>query len=136
MRKGDLVTVSEGGGEGAHRRPAHDERGRRQRPGACARSGAAQEIWAGISPISSGLELVDFKVRILTGGTDAVTRVLIESHDRETGRRWFTVGVSPNIVDASFEALIDSIDVQAVIKDGAAPAPEPPRPRVVSQSEN
>jgi 2-isopropylmalate synthase len=67
------------------------------------------------------LELVDFKVRILTGGTDAVTRVLIESHDRETGRRWFTVGVSPNIVDASFEALIDSI-VFKLFKDGAAPA--------------
>jgi 2-isopropylmalate synthase len=56
------------------------------------------------------LELVDYKVRILTGGTEAVTRVLIESHDRSTGDRWFTVGVSPNIVDASFEALIDSIN--------------------------
>ncbi|MEO0363084.1 MAG: alpha-isopropylmalate synthase regulatory domain-containing protein, partial [Pseudomonadota bacterium] len=55
------------------------------------------------------LELVDFKVRILTGGTEAVTRVLIESRDRE-GRRWTTVGVSPNIVDASFQALIDAID--------------------------
>jgi len=56
------------------------------------------------------LELVDYKVRILTGGTEAVTRVLIESHDRSTGDRWFTVGVSPNIVDASFEALVDSIN--------------------------
>ena len=42
----------------------------------------------------SDLELVDYKVRILTGGTDAVTRVLIESRDGE-GNRWFTVGVSP-----------------------------------------
>lgn len=66
------------------------------------------------------LELVDFKVRILTGGTDAVTRVLIESRDGE-GRRWFTVGVSPNIVDASFEALLDSINYK-LIRDGA-PAP-------------
>jgi len=55
------------------------------------------------------LELVDYKVRILTGGTDAVTRVLIETLDTRTRDRWFTVGVSPNIVDASFEALIDSI---------------------------
>ncbi|MGO9173390.1 MAG: citramalate synthase [Rhodomicrobium sp.] len=73
-------------------------------------------------PSIQDLELVDFKVRILTGGTDAVTRVLIESHDRKTGQRWFTVGVSPNIVDASFEALLDSI-VFKLWKDGAAPAP-------------
>lgn len=53
------------------------------------------------------LELVDFKVRILDGGTGAVTRVLIESRD-DTGERWFTVGVSPNIIDASFEALYES----------------------------
>jgi 2-isopropylmalate synthase len=63
------------------------------------------------------LELVDYKVRILTGGTDAVTRVLVESRDGE-GRRWFTVGVSPNIVDASFEALLDSINY-TLIRDGA-----------------
>ncbi len=58
----------------------------------------------------SGLELVDFKVRILNGGTEATTRVLIESHDSDSDRRWFTVGVSPNIVDASFQALIDSVN--------------------------
>ncbi|XSG81136.1 MAG: citramalate synthase [Methyloligella sp. ZOD6] len=63
------------------------------------------------------LTLVDYKVRILTGGTDAVTRVLIESRDGE-GRRWFTVGVSPNIVDASFEALLDSINYK-LLRDGA-----------------
>ncbi|HET7448088.1 MAG TPA: citramalate synthase [Methyloceanibacter sp.] len=63
------------------------------------------------------LELVDYKVRILTGGTDAVTRVLIESRDG-VGNRWFTVGVSPNIVDASFEALLDSINYK-LIRDGA-----------------
>jgi 2-isopropylmalate synthase len=65
----------------------------------------------------SDLELVDYKVRILTGGTDAVTRVLIESRDGD-GNRWFTVGVSPNIVDASFEALLDSINYK-LIRDGA-----------------
>ncbi len=64
------------------------------------------------------VELVDYKVRILTGGTEAVTRVLVESLDKATGARWFTVGVSPNIVDASFEALIDSINYK-LLKDGA-----------------
>ena len=51
---------------------------------------------------------MDYKVRILTAGTEAVTRVMIESAD-DNGNRWSTVGVSANIVDASFEALIDSI---------------------------
>jgi 2-isopropylmalate synthase len=65
----------------------------------------------------SDLKLVDYKVRILTGGTDATTRVLIESRDG-AGNRWYTVGVSPNIVDASFEALLDSINYK-LIRDGA-----------------
>ena len=65
------------------------------------------------------LELVDFKVRILDGGTGAVTRVLIESADG-AGERWFTVGVSPNIVDASFQALLDSITYK-LYRDGADP---------------
>ncbi len=56
----------------------------------------------------SDLTLTDFKVRILNGGTEAITRVLIESHD-STGARWWTVGVSENIIDASFQALMDSI---------------------------
>jgi 2-isopropylmalate synthase len=68
------------------------------------------------------VELVDYKVRILTqthdGGTGAVTRVLVESHDTETGERWTTVGVSPNIIDASFEALLDSINFK-LLKDDA-----------------
>ena len=59
--------------------------------------------------IIKDVELVDYKVRILTGGTEAITRVLVESRDKGTGERWFTVGVSSNIVDASFEALINSI---------------------------
>ena len=54
------------------------------------------------------LELVDFKVRILNGGTGAITRVLIESRDSK-GNQWFTVGVSENIIDASFAALVDSV---------------------------
>jgi 2-isopropylmalate synthase len=63
------------------------------------------------------LELTDYRVRILDGGTEAVTRVLIESQD-ETGERWTTVGVSPNIIDASFQALMDSI-VYQLVKSGA-----------------
>jgi 2-isopropylmalate synthase len=54
------------------------------------------------------LHLVDFKVRITNGGTEAVTRVIIDSED-SNGNRWSTVGVSANIVDASFEALLDAI---------------------------
>ena len=54
------------------------------------------------------MKLVDYKVRITDGGTEAVTRVIIDSEDAQ-GRRWSTVGVSPNIVDASFEALLDAI---------------------------
>ena len=54
------------------------------------------------------MRLVDFKVRITQGGTEAVTRVIIDSEDAQ-GRRWATVGVSPNIVDASFEALIEAM---------------------------
>ncbi|SFE69798.1 2-isopropylmalate synthase [Sulfitobacter brevis] len=54
------------------------------------------------------MRLVDFKVRITQGGTEAVTRVIIDSEDGQ-GQRWSTVGVSANIVDASFEALLDAI---------------------------
>lgn len=56
----------------------------------------------------SDMRLVDFKVRITQGGTEAVTRVIIDSEDGD-GRRWSTVGVSANIIDASFEALLDAI---------------------------
>ena len=69
------------------------------------------------------LRLVDFKVRILSGGTQAVTRVLIESADSKGGR-WYTVGVSPNIVDASFQALYDSI-IYKLHRDGAPGAEVP-----------
>lgn len=61
-------------------------------------------------PQLDDMRLVDFKVRILTpqAGTEAITRVMIESADK-TGERWSTVGVSPNIIDASYEALNDAI---------------------------
>jgi 2-isopropylmalate synthase len=66
------------------------------------------------------MRLVDFKVRITGGGTEAVTRVLIDSEDGQ-GRRWSTVGLSANIVDASFEALVDAIRWK-LIRDGAPEA--------------
>ena len=63
------------------------------------------------------LKLVDYKVRILNTGTEAVTRVSIESTDSK-GENWFTIGVSPNIIDASFKALVDSLDYK-LFKDKA-----------------
>jgi len=63
------------------------------------------------------LKLVDYKVRILNTGTEAVTRVSIESTDAK-GKNWFTIGVSTNIIDASFKALIDSLDYK-LFKDNA-----------------
>jgi 2-isopropylmalate synthase len=65
----------------------------------------------------AGLKLTDYRVRILNAGTEAVTRVLIESED-EKGEHWTTVGVSPNIIDASFQALMDSI-IYKLVKSGA-----------------
>lgn len=65
------------------------------------------------------MKLVDFKVRITQGGTEAVTRVIIDSEDSQ-GRRWSTVGVSANIVDASFEALLDAINWK-LIRDVGQP---------------
>jgi 2-isopropylmalate synthase len=64
-----------------------------------------------------GLQLTDYRVRILNSGTAAVTRVLIESRD-ETGDHWTTIGVSPNIIDASFQALMDSI-IYKLVRAGA-----------------
>jgi 2-isopropylmalate synthase len=63
------------------------------------------------------LELVDFRVRIFQGGTDAVTRVLIEFRDG-SGESWSTVGVSANIIDASFQAITDAITYK-LLKSGA-----------------
>lgn len=61
-------------------------------------------------PDLAEIELTDFKVRVLDEkkGTQAVTRVLIESSDHD--KSWGTVGVSENIIEASWEALVDSID--------------------------
>ena len=66
------------------------------------------------------LELLDYRVRVFQGGTDAVTRVLIEFGDG-TGDTWSTVGVSGNIIDASFQALVDAITYR-LVKLGVAGA--------------
>ena len=61
-------------------------------------------------PQLAEIELTNYKVRILdeTHGTDAVTRVLLDSADGE--REWGTIGVSENIIEASWEALVDSLE--------------------------
>jgi 2-isopropylmalate synthase len=73
-----------------------------------------------IYPQLQDMRLVDYKVRILTpqAGTRAVTRVMIESADAN-GRRWTTIGVSTNIIDASFNALHDGITWK-LFQDGAS----------------
>ena len=63
------------------------------------------------------IELLDFRVRVFQGGTDAVTRVLVEFGDKQ-GETWSTVGVSANIIDASFQALLDAVDYK-LLKSGA-----------------
>lgn len=69
-------------------------------------------------PYIADLELVDYRVRVFQGGTDAVTRVLIEFREA-SGDHWSTVGVSANLIDASFQALTDAITYK-LLKSGAA----------------
>ena len=71
-------------------------------------------------PVVSKFDLIDYKVRILDQGhgTDAVIRVLIETADGEGS--WFTVGVGHNIVEASWEALVDGVTYGLVRHEGAA----------------
>jgi len=71
-------------------------------------------------PALDDMRLTDFKVRVLDErkGTGAVTRVLIESADHEAS--WGTVGVSENIIEASWEALVDSVEY-GLSRRGAAP---------------
>ena len=71
-----------------------------------------------VPEIHRGCELVDYRVRVFQGGTDAVTRVLIECADKD-GERWSTVGVSANVIDAAFQALVDSINRHKLMVSGA-----------------
>ena len=60
----------------------------------------------------SDVELVDYKVRILESqhGTDAIIRVQIQTRDNITGETWGTVGASDNIIEATWEALVDAVE--------------------------
>lgn len=80
---------------------------------------ALREALVPLHPALGAMKLVDYKVRILTpeAGTGAITRVIIESSDGE--RRWSTVGVSANVIDASYNALDDAITWK-LLKDGEA----------------
>ena len=84
---------------------------------------ALRKALRGSYPQLADLRLVDYKVRILTpdAGTSAVTRVMIESTDGR-GERWSTVGVSTNVIDASYNALHDSITYK-LFRDGVTKAP-------------
>jgi 2-isopropylmalate synthase len=81
---------------------------------------ALRQALAPTYPTLAGMELVDYKVRILSpeAGTAAVTRVIIESAD-DAGRVWQTIGVSGNIIDASYNALHDAITYKLLL-DGLA----------------
>ena len=72
---------------------------------------ALRKALAACYPEIGRFELIDFKVRIMDTqhGTDAVTRVLVETMDTEAETTWRTVGVGPNLIEASWEALVDSV---------------------------
>jgi 2-isopropylmalate synthase len=80
---------------------------------------AMRKVLMPIYPSLEGLRLIDYKVRILTpgDGTRAITRVMIESTDSK-GDHWSTVGVSANIIDASYNALHDSL-IYLLYRSGA-----------------
>jgi 2-isopropylmalate synthase len=71
-------------------------------------------------PELASLELRDYKVRILEGthGTEAVTRVLVETGDQET--EWDTVGVHENVIEASWMALEDAV-TYGLLRQGHEP---------------
>jgi 2-isopropylmalate synthase len=89
---------------------------------------ALRDALVEIHPHLADIDLVNFKVRILdeTKGTGAVTRVLLDASDSETV--WGSIGVSENIIEASWEALVDSLEYGMQVvgrqpRSEAAPAP-------------
>jgi len=120
-KQNDLVTVSEavvvakiGGRKVLSVSDSLDETGHDSGPVNALSKALAKDLGPYQACIDD-MKLVDFKVRIISGGTEAVTRVIIDSED-DQGRRWSTVGVSANIVDASFQALLDAI-IWKLIRD-------------------
>lgn len=81
-------------------------------------------------PAIDGVRLADYKVRILdsAGGTEAVTRVLIDFSDQHDS--WSTVGASPNIIEASLHAVLDGLE-WGLLKTGATPVALDPEDAVV-----
>ncbi len=116
--KGDLVTLSEATvkleTEGRMRMAVAEGNGPVN-----ALDAALRQVLLPLYPQLEDLKLVDYKVRILTpgAGTAAVTRVMIESTD-SNGHTWSTVGVSANVIDASYNALRDSL-IYKLFRDGA-----------------
>jgi 2-isopropylmalate synthase len=84
---------------------------------------ALREALVEIHPELAEIELVNFKVRILdeTKGTDAVTRVLLDASDGD--RVWGSIGVSENVIESSWEALVDSLEYGMQLTRRPAPAP-------------
>ncbi|MEM1432346.1 MAG: citramalate synthase [Pseudomonadota bacterium] len=114
-----VVVVKIGGEKKLSVSESMDERGEDRGPVNALARALAKDLGP-YQPLIEDIRLVDFKVRITDGGTDAVTRVIIDSEDAQ-GRRWQTVGVSANIVDASFEALTDAIRWK-LLRDGGTDA--------------
>lgn len=85
---------------------------------------ALRMVLTRLYPTLSNLHLEDYKVRILTPGnaSAAVTRVMIESTDG-TNAHWSTVGVSTNVIEASYNALRDSIIYKLLLDGGVGPQP-------------
>ena len=84
--------------------------------------GALRKALAPTYPALNEIHLADYKVRILDGteGTEAITRVLIDSQDAH--RSWSTVGASSNIIEASMHALVDSIEHGLMLGGAKVPA--------------
>ena len=82
---------------------------------------ALRKAISNVYPQLNDMRLTDYKVRILTpgAGTEAVTRVMIESMD-SAGHRWSTIGVSANVIDASYNALHDALTYK-LFREGAKP---------------
>ncbi|MEJ7619114.1 MAG: citramalate synthase [Pyrinomonadaceae bacterium] len=87
--------------------------------------GALRRALEKFYPALAEVRLVDYKVRVITGhplsGTASLVRVLIYSSDG--GAQWGTVGVSANIVEASWRALVDAVEYK-LVRDGVAPIME------------